>query len=117
MLVYGRWGDCTHVVECWSTADGATVLMLLSVGLRQMCDCTHVLMLFRLVGVGDAAADVGHKAHVLLVQHGDGDVAALGKVEEPAGGGHHHVTALGPPREQGVRIRQGSPVCNRFSLC
>ena len=65
----------------------------------------------------DAAADVGHKAHVLLVQHGDGDVAALGKVEEPAGGGHHHVTALGPPREQGVRIRQGSPVCNRFSLC
>jgi hypothetical protein len=57
VLVYGRWatvlmllsvgllqmGDCTHVVECWSTADEATVLMLLSVGLRLMGDCTHVI--------------------------------------------------------------------------
>ena len=66
------------------------------------------------LGVGDAAADVGHKAHVLLVQHGDGDVAALGEVD---GGGHQHVTALGPARKQGVRIRRGSPVCNKFSLC
>ena len=51
------------------------------------------------LGVGDAAADVGHKAHVRLVQHGDGDVAALGEVEEPDGGGHQHVTALGGSKE------------------
>ena len=39
-MVYGRWGDCTHAVECWSTADGATVLMLLSAQPVTWKDCS-----------------------------------------------------------------------------